>query len=187
MTITRLRRIFRPTPPSAELAEDPPARTSTTLLTKSDRENLDHVVALHRVNLAEHNAGGRPQILAASCRMRRAPHRSAHPDYHGLADVLGEPDVSRRYTPQRLGVGVHPAGRPAERRSPAGRRAVGFGGRRPATALRASTGCAARRLSDKEPAELVRTRRVDMNAVPDDLGPCDLIWSSPRAGTPRQS
>lgn len=125
-------------------------------------------------------------ISAASYRTRRAPRSSGIRTTNGWADVLGELDVSR-LQPQGLGVGVHPAGRTAERRSPAGRRAVGFGGRGPATALRASTGCAARRLSDEEPAELVRTRRVDMNAVPDHLGPCDLTWSSPRAGTPRQS
>jgi hypothetical protein len=33
-------------------------------------------------------------------------------------------------------------------------------------------------VANERAAELIRTRSVDMNEVPDDLGPCDLIWSA---------
>jgi hypothetical protein len=221
MTIPSLRRIFRPTPLPAEVAGDPPAGTSATALTKSDRENLDRAAALQRVNLAEHNAGGRPPGFGRVVSQATSAAQFTHPDYHGWADVLGEPDVSRRFN-RKIWEWAYIL--QAARQSgvlEAGRRAVGFGvGNEPVPAVLARHGLfviatdqvadagdegtdgdagwqatgqwaqtgqllsgieGLRRpeiVPDETLADLVRTRRVDMNAVPDDLGPCDLTWSS---------
>jgi FkbM family methyltransferase len=209
---------------SGELpGSDEPPSADRQRLTKADHENLDRAAALTRIDVSEHNQGGRAPTFASPVSQAPSAAQFAEPEYVRWAELLGFAQDGRlvvRGSTQTVfnrkvwewafilqAADTYGLLRP-------GVNAVGFGvGNEPVPAVLARHGvsviatdqeAAASEdwettgqwnssgqllsgvagllrpsiVADDRLAELVRVRRVDMNDIPDDLGPCDLTWSA---------
>lgn len=194
-----------------ELAESLPT-DEPPRLTPVDAARLHQAEVLGRLDLREHNAGGRVADFGALESQAASAGQCDHPDYLRWARLIenwdGDPD-GRQYNRKIwewafILQAIEDTGLLG-----AGRTAVGFGvGNEPMPAVLASHGIEVlatdqgwesgsewatnnelmgkdlsglsrpHLLDDARLAELVRIREVDMNAVPDDIGRFDIVWSS---------